>query len=70
MNTIYSILDKKLLFVAFITLIAISEGYFVNAQEFKGVIIVGATAAQIDGDDLGGFDGHSATDHQTAGCLL
>jgi len=56
MNTICSILNNKHLFVAFITLLAITEGYFVNAQEFKGVIIVGATAAQIDGDDLGGFD--------------
>ncbi|MEM1135454.1 MAG: outer membrane beta-barrel protein [Bacteroidota bacterium] len=26
------------------------------AQEFKGVLIAGASAAQIDGDDLGGFD--------------
>ena len=35
--------------------------FFVNpssllAQEFKGVIILGASASQIDGDDLGGFD--------------
>ncbi|UZR92464.1 porin family protein [Chondrinema litorale] len=45
---------KSFQILAFILFTSISSQLF--AQEFKGVIILGASAAQIDGDDLGGFD--------------
>jgi len=59
MNTTCSIHDMANLKASIFQLIFFASCFFYlesTAQEFKGILIIGATAAQIDGDDLGGFD--------------